>query len=365
MKKVLLLCPELFAHDGGIQRILRLYLRALATSPQHEEVRLVVLNDRAFPEPALHEAAGSKLRSATACDQGRLHFLITVLRQSAGVDRLVCGHIGQLPIAVLAKRFFPRLKVYLVAHGIEVWRPFSWLERRALARVEKVWCVSEYTRREIASRLPSIASRLEVVPNGLDPAFSMPAACPDSLSGAQADNPGDGDARVILTVGRLNRSDAYKGYDLLIQALPRIIAAEPRTRLRLVGSGDDEARLRSLAETGGVADAVDFAGRLTDERLRQEFAGCALFALPSTGEGFGLTFIEALSAGRPCVGVRAGAVPEILTPACGFLAEPGNSESIADACIDTLRKPWSSDALREEARRFSFPVFQTRLESAW
>lgn len=350
---VLLLCPELLASDGGIQRILRLYLRALADAPEHHTVRVAALNDASLPLQRIRELNTGKITTVSAAGGHKLRFVRAVLQLSAGADRVVCGHVRQLPIAALAAFFRPRAKLYLIAHGIEVWRSFTALERWALLRTEQIWCVSDFTRREIALREPALASRLRVVPNALDPDFAVDPPVPPPVSGG----------RVILSVGRLSRADAYKGYDLLIRALPTIRATLPDVRLRLVGSGDDEARLRALAEPLG--DAVEFPGRVSDAQLRAEFAGCTLFALPSTGEGFGLVFLEALAAGRPCVAVRAGAAPELVDETCGAVADPGNVDAIAAACLNVLRRSWSPEALHRRALAYSYPRFCEKLGSAW
>ena len=148
--KTVLLCPELFAREGGIQRMLRLYLKALCeTGGTGDEVRLVVLNDREFPAAPLRRYTNDMLTQRHACARRKAAFVWRALRATAGADRLVCGHIGQLPVAWLARCAHPRLQYFLVAHGIEVWRPYSRLERAALRGVRRILCVSDYTRRHV------------------------------------------------------------------------------------------------------------------------------------------------------------------------------------------------------------------------
>ena len=353
--KILLLCPELFASDGGIQRITRLYLRALAALPETAEVRVVAYNDRTLPAARLRETLGDRVGAAVGCGGNKLRFVRAAWRLSAGADRIICTHVRQLPVAALVRVVRRNLRIYLVAHGIEVWRPFSAMENWALHRTARIWCVSDFTRREIILRVPDLGDRLSVVPNALDPEFAVTPPA----------HRREGGGRIILSVGRLSHADAYKGYDLLIRALPQIRQAAPGTQLRLVGSGDDEARLRALAAENDVTGAVVFAGRVTDEQLRAEFARCDLFALPSTGEGFGLAFIEALAAGKPCVGADAGATPEIIDASCGLLVPPGDVPGLATACTAALGRDWAAETLRHRAQRYSFAAFQARLAAAW
>src|SRR5450756_1074127 len=119
--------------------------------------------------------------------------------------------------------------------------------------------------------------------------------------------------------------------------MPAIRAAVPGTTLRIVGRGDDLPRLRSLRNQLGVADAVEFLGFINDKRLAAELRSCRLFALPSKKEGFGLVFIEAMAHGRPCLGARAGGIPEVITEDTGVLVDYGDVPGIAAAASAALR----------------------------
>jgi phosphatidylinositol alpha-1,6-mannosyltransferase len=127
---------------------------------------------------------------------------------------------------------------------------------------------------------------------------------------------------VILAVSRLDPREPYKGIELLLRAVALARADEPALRLRIVGDGADRDRLRGVSRALGLDDAVVFTGSLDDKALRTEYERCRIFALPSTREGFGLVFLEAMAHGKPCVGVRAGAVPELVDSDSGLLAPP-------------------------------------------
>ena len=113
----LLACPELFDTEGGISRILRLYVSALGTLAGREGGTLAVaaLNDRAVPPDRLAPYATPALVRTAACARGRARLALEVLRLPRGGDaRIVCGHIGQLPLACLLR---PRTPVQSVACG--------------------------------------------------------------------------------------------------------------------------------------------------------------------------------------------------------------------------------------------------------
>lgn len=350
----LLLFPALFSSDGGIERILRLYLKATCELAGTEDrVELIVLNDHALPADKLAPFATSALaRGPVACGRKKLVCAWQALSRARRIDRLICGHINLIGLARLAQRLSRKLEVWLVAHGTEVWRGFSAAEQEALRAATGILCVSDYTRRELAARCPGLdATRLHVQPNALDPQFEAPLAGHVTKSGA------------ILTVSRLCRDDAYKGIDDLIRAVPTIRQNIPQARLTVIGDGDDRERLEALAQELAPG-AVTFAGRVTDRQLREALATCELFALPSRGEGFGLVYLEAMAHGKPCLAVAAAGAPEVVDPRSGVLAQPGNAADIAAHASAALARSWDSSAIRARAMEFAYPRFKARLGHA-
>jgi glycosyltransferase involved in cell wall biosynthesis len=349
----LLLAPELFKGEGGIARILRLYLKALCDlAAEGDAVRFASLNDGPMDPGEVDRYSGSRLAEGKGCAGSKAAFCWTALRMGLGSDRIVCGHIAQLPLAWAASRLRPRLPYYLVAHGIEVWRPFSALERRALDGARCVWCVSEFTRSRLLEHCRVPRERTAVAPNALDPGL-------EPLSAAQA----PAGPPIILTVSRLSIADGYKGIGHLISAMPAVLREIPDARLRIVGRGDGLAGLKSLARGLALGEAVEFAGYRSDAELVGEFTRCRLFALPSQKEGFGLVYLEAMAHGRPCLGALAGGTPEVITADTGVLVDYGDVPAIAAALVASLRREWRAEPMLERAQMFSYARFKDRLAS--
>jgi glycosyltransferase involved in cell wall biosynthesis len=355
--RILLLSPELFLAEGGIARIMRLYLKALCElAGPTGRVDSIVLNDLPERDERLARYADGRLGEHIGCARNKMRFIRETVRLGCRADVLICGHLHHLALARLAKVFNPRLEYYLVAHGIEVWRPYSWFEQRAMLGARRILCVSEYTRRQILRFNPALPpERTVVVSNTLDPYFSANSTSPFGTAFAHP---------LILTVSRLLSTDTYKGVDTLIEALPLVRREFPFAHLRVVGGGDDLPRLQALAGKLGVASAVHFTGAIDDVALRHEYAACDLFALPSRKEGFGLVFLEAMTYGKPCIGARAGGVPEVINDTVGQLAEYGNIPDLAAAVADVVRHPRDSEVVRRHASSFAFPAFQRRLAAA-
>lgn len=350
----LLLAPELFTTDSGIPRILRLYLKALCDlSSDKDRVRFVSLNDTSVDSADLRPyTTREALDQWRTCNRNKKQFVRDTLRLSSGVKLIVCGHVAQLPVAWLASWLRPGLRYALVAHGIEVWRPFTFLQRRALKGAWRIFCVSQFTRNELLKHVRLDPTRVVVLPNALDPELDEDGVDSTQVTTSQP---------VILTVSRLSSADRYKGIDHLIEAMPAILKTAPGTKLRIVGRGDDRPRLQGLARDLGVDASVEFAGYVDDRQLRHEFARCTVFALPSEREGFGLVYLEAMAHGKPCIAANAGGAPEVITPESGCLVAYANPAALATACANALTTPWDADAIRACARRFSYSTFRERL----
>src|SRR5690606_42058407 len=83
-------------------------------------------------------------------------------------------------------------------------------------------------------------------------------------------------------------------------------------RYEIVGGGD-QSYLRKIARKYGVADPVDFLGRITRKEVFQWLDKIDLYIQPSKTEGLPRALIEAMSRGLPCLGTRVGGIPELLT----------------------------------------------------
>jgi asparagine synthase (glutamine-hydrolysing) len=352
----MLLSPELFSSLGGISRMLSLYLKAMCDLGQEQNfgVKLVSLNDPILDSNDIRRYANDNLEDWYVCSRDKLRFTRAAVKKGRQCRVIICGHVAQLPVAWLAKIANPRIKYYLVAHGIEVWRSFNLAERLAMRGAAGILCVSEFTRREVLARTGLPAGRVTVLPNALDPYFKIRPGVPPAEC-----------APVIVTVSRLTYGNRYKGVEHLIAAMPEVVRRVPNARLLVVGRGDDLPRLQGNAHQAGLiaSGAVEFLGAIPDLQLDELLGSCRVFALPSKSEGFGLVYIEAMARGRPCVGARAGATPEIITEDTGVLADYGDISQIAAACVTALRRPWSQAPMLARAEQFSFARFKERLAS--
>jgi glycosyltransferase involved in cell wall biosynthesis len=370
--KTLFVLPDLFRAEGGIARIMRLYLRAVADLSQPgDHVAYAALLDRPETSARAHSLLGETRAETDGCAGNYAKFIGKILRGALTADRVICAHLHFAPIVWFVSLLRPGLRYHVVAHGIEVWRPYRFFERRSLRRATSILCVSEYTRRQVLRFDPRLAPhRVVVLPNTYAPHLGAdtPSAAPTPTASA---------APRLLLVSRLLATDPYKGVDLMIEAMPQIRARFPGATLRVVGTGDDLPRLQQVRHRACAGDAVEFLGAVNDETLREEYRRCDLFALPSRKEGFGLVYLEAMSWGKPCLAARAGGAPEVVgdqdsvrdplvslgSCSCGALVEYGNVDDIAVAVADLLRHPRDPATIRRRADDFAYPNFVKRLQA--
>ncbi|MCF3648696.1 glycosyltransferase family 4 protein [Synoicihabitans lomoniglobus] len=348
--RTLLLAPAVFASEGGIERMMRLYLKALCEIADAEggEVGLAALNDTPPTSSQPKDYASKSLVKQLAGRGKRLSFSLRFLLLAHRFDLIICGHVNLLPLAAICQKLAPSLRVALVAHGIELWKPWS-KSRSKMARRISILAVSEHTRQRVQSACPTLTDQqMHVLPNCLDP-LRPETSLPATQTGS------------IVALTRLSHADRYKGVDQLIEALPLIQKNIPAARLRVIGQGDDRARLEELANRVAPG-AVEFTGFLPDDELAHHLGSAQLFALPSRDEGFGLVYLEALALGVPCVAANAGAAPELVVPEVGELAGWGDREALATACCRVMQQNWSRAALQTYSKHFSFEIFRDRLK---
>lgn len=154
---------------------------------------------------------------------------------------------------------------------------------------------------------------------------------------------------VIAFVGRIT---GEKQIDKLVRAFARLDPALD-AKLVLVGHGEEEGHLRSLANQLGVGDRVTITGYVSDEELRRILTRATVFAMPSIAELQSIATLEAMASGLPIVAANAMALPHLVHDGeNGFLFEPGNIDDLAGLLTDVLTMPEDSLlALKQESLR--------------
>jgi phosphatidyl-myo-inositol dimannoside synthase len=177
--------------------------------------------------------------------------------------------------------------------------------------------------------------------------------------------------QIILIVARMWASQREKGHDELILSMQMVKEKHPEAQLVIVGQGDDMSRLKRRAHSLNVTENVCFTGFISHELRDALYANCAIFAMPSRQEGFGLVFLEAMRWAKPCIGCRAGAIPEVIIDGkTGFLLDdPIDIHNLSRLIIAMLDNPQLSRelgiaGLQRLKDNFTYPHFKKRFYKA-
>ncbi|WP_101297043.1 glycosyltransferase family 4 protein [Halegenticoccus soli] len=252
----------------------------------------------------------------------------------------------------------------LVTTWLEVWRaywdeylgslsPFGKFTERFTARVpQHPVAISELTADRLAEIGPARDS-IEIVPTGMDAEQVRKAPFPEENDQEHYD---------VLFAGRLIE---HKNVDLLLDAFDSIADRHDAT-LGVIGDGPEAERLRARADRLDHADRVTFLGFLDEyEDVLGHMRAARVFASPSTREGFGITFAEAMAA--DCTVIAAShpdsAAGEVIGDA-GFLVEPTTDE-LADALDRALDGVEPATSPLERAEMYDWDSVADRAESVY
>jgi glycosyltransferase involved in cell wall biosynthesis len=330
-KKAHLWAPAFNRFGGGISS----FSRELALGLQGSgwALRLYGKQDR----PALW--SGIPLAGVGALPHGlqTAGFVSIVLAGSASYepDSIISTHPNFGPLAHLAKKILG-IPYTLIAHGVDVHAQISPARLAAMRAADQIVAVSKWTRQRVLALGGIDDQRVCVLPNTYHDTRFVVGERPEYLVQRYQLCV---DEKVILTVARLDAAEGYKGYDRILQALPGIIRTCGSVRFIIAGKGSDRERLDAMASELGVAEQVSFAGFVPDEELADHYRLADVFAMPSTGEGFGIVFLEAMGCGTPVLGGNQdGSVDALDGGKLGLLVDPCSVDAIAAGLTSLLRK---------------------------
>lgn len=230
-------------------------------------------------------------------------------------------------------------------------------EHSLVERAQQVIVCSRHMASEVQYFFQAPASKLAVVPNGVDVANLNNGFNPRQLAEFRAGYAAPGD-QIVFTISRLVYE---KGVHLLVEAAPRILAECPRARIIIAGQGPEAENLQRRAEHLGVTGRVNFIGFISDTERNRLFkvADCAVFA--SLYEPFGIVALEAMALGCPLVVSDVGGFSEMVKHAeTGVKIYPDNVDSTAWGITHTLNHPnWArkhaAQARHAVEDRFNWP----------
>jgi PEP-CTERM/exosortase A-associated glycosyltransferase len=224
------------------------------------------------------------------------------------------------------------------------------LETHALRQADHVFTICEGLRADILARgLP--AGKVTVIPNAVDIESFTLGGLPDEALKASLGLTGS------AVVGFIGSFYAYEGLDLLLEAVPRLLALRPDSRVLLVGGGPQEEVLKRQAARLGIADKVVFAGRVPHAQVHRYYDLVDVLAYPRhpmrlTDLVTPLKPLEAMAQGRLLVASDVGGHRELIRHGqTGWLFPAGSAEALATELAQALVSPLAAD-IRRRGREF-------------
>jgi phosphatidyl-myo-inositol dimannoside synthase len=357
---------------GGIPAYNRMLCRALNDLEISCERCVLVAMDppgkvrtlsESFPQLVMEGYGGNRMR-----------FVARVLRLAVKgrIDVALVGHVNYAPLGWLLKKLHPKMRYGVMAHGVDVWSRLPWLKRHALQRADFITSVSEYTKAKLIDVNGVCPTRVYNLPNAIGSSGSDQTRLedqePERISGSdEQESEQVTNGTVLLSVCRFDASERYKGVDTVIKVLPAVIHRFPDLQYIVVGSGTDLDRHKQLAAERGLTDRVRFLGSISDTKLRACYAACNVFVLPSSSEGFGIVYLEAMRYAKPVIAANSGGAPEVVKDReTGLLVEYGDvnqtAAAIAALCSDAaLRKKLGDAGRKRLENNYTFAHFKQRL----
>lgn len=342
--RVLLAAESLEAGRGGICRVARLMARVLGEEHLSGtlDAAAVALSDRApveglgIPVSALGRSRARFVLAVHAASLSRSHFIYDFL----GMARAHC----RLPLL--------RRPYLCWIHGVEVWETTRRDRIAYSGRARTLLAHSAYSRER--------ASRAHV-------AFSQAQVCwlateSDELPPRR---PRGATAPTLLLLGRMD-DDAYKGHAELIDAWPSVVAVVPRARLLLAGGGPALESVKQRVAASLARTCIEVRGFIPESEIESVWTEADVFAMPSTGEGFGLVYIEAMRHAIPVIGSIHDAAPEVnVDGETGYNVDLHDPKELVERIVSLLTDPVLARALGENGQRrwaehFGYSAFRSR-----
>lgn len=358
---------------GGVSRYSRYQIQALRELFGDSNVKAFSLlgpDDHGFEVPFEVDWHG---RRHGALD--KLRFLGRTTRRALEwrPDVIHAAHVHLAPPARLLARLCGA-KALLNVYGLEIWSGLSPLRRWGMRSVDRIIADCHFTASYVAEN-GLHAKRPFVIWDCVDVERFFPDVCPDRVR-QKYELYSRSDNFVILSLGRLSKGAAHKGYDRLIRVFSRLAARSEKVRLVIAGRGDDVPRLQQLARDLNVASKVRFTGPIDEADLADVYRSASVFSLVSDrgtgrGEGIPMTPLEAMACGVPIiVGDQDGSQEAVFSGENGFVVPSLNLDR-HEACLQQmiddplLLNRMSKAAPRIASQYFDFSRFVRELDQVY
>ena len=362
---LIFLTTKLFG-PGGIERFGRQVTKAADTLASAKRHNLWVFSLVDKPEDI--PLGYLENRSQILCFGGAtLYYSFFVFRQViTNSATIYVFHLHLAPIVFLARVLRPKMTYGVHLHGIEAWHKLPLIKRFALRKASFITTSSKFTAQKAAEMNKLDPKKIQVLYPSLDITW-LESISSQKVTGS----PGKTIDNLMLTVARLEATEKKKGVADVIKAIPGLLEEFPSINYYIVGGGDDLPRLRSLVASLEIENHVYFMGEVSDIELREYYQSCDLFIMPSSTEGLGIVYLEAMAFSKPVISGEYGGSSEVLINGeTGLLVPYGDIPEIQHAIRTILGDKKLAKNMGIKGRqflndRFGIDVLSSMLEKVF
>ena len=354
-RRVLALVTDAYGGLGGIAAYNRDVFAAMSDHPRIAST-VIVPRVKTF-EPGLQPPRVEQRNDAMASLSAYLRTALSAARVLKP-SLIHCAHANLAPVAAMAS-LMTGTPWTLSLYGTDVWEPNrNPITRRAIDHADLYLPISAVTEQRFRAIHPRARARSIFLPNALH----RDQFAPGPRSSALAARYGLRAEPLILTVSRIGIDYELKGFGRVIALLPRIAERVPAVRYLICGMGPAQAQVEQMARSAGVAARVIFAGYVSEDEKAEHYRLADAFVMPSTGEGFGFVFTEAMACGIPVVASSIdGGIDAVRGGQLGRAVDPFDAVALEDAIVAALRTP---KHVPDGLDYFDYPHFRERLYAA-
>jgi len=334
--RILMVTPRSPLGQGGVERHVLEVSRRLAASGEEVDV---LCGEPKGPSLRSEELDGVEIRSVRAWPRNRDYYFAPriwreMVRPRPDLVHVQSYHTLVAPLAML-RALTLRVPYVVTFHGgghssnlrNRSRRLQRLLMRPLLARAARLIAVARFEVDQYGTELKLPRERFALIPNGAE--LSLRPAPAAHSSGP-------------LTLASIGRLERYKGHHRVIEAFAELRCGGTEAQLLIVGTGPYEGELRKLAETLGVAEAVEFTSVPAGdaEGMAALLARVSLVVLMSEFETHPLVALEAAAAGCRLLVADAGGLSELAATGIARAVPPDASpHAVAAAALEEIKKP--------------------------
>jgi phosphatidylinositol alpha-1,6-mannosyltransferase len=354
---------------GGVSRYSRYQVQAWRDLLGPESVRVLSVlgpDEGGFEEPfSVTWFAGGRRRL------GNARFSVRTAREIM-LWRPEMIHSAHLHLSGLACALAPLASAatMLNVYGLEVWSGLRADRRWGLRNTQHVVSDCHFTARYLEDSALRPRESTAVIWDCVDPERFSPGE-PDRTVLARYNIPDPATSVNLISLGRMSRASAHKGYERLLEVFGRVAREAPALRLVYAGRGDLVDSLRARAAEMGLAERVFFAGSIHDDDLVHVYRAAQIFSLVSDrgvgrGEGIPLTPLEAAACGVPIlVGNNDGSQEAVVEGVNGHAIDPFDLDRHSRLVLALVRDKARRREMGRQARarvlaEFAYAVFKER-----